>query len=398
MSYRKLFRNLKNTLSSIQASNNIHTIIEVIIESLIKKEVAREFGIIGARLYKKVNGAYELISKYGNSGKAKIGYTIPSDYAGVKGVIENGFIYMAPNDPGYNKKIELPIGLKPFSAIALGEDSDFMISFSLSRNYDREKIIYFLGTIKHVADSKIRQQYFEDTIYEAKIIQKSLFPEKLPKFEGFDIHAQNVPADMISGDVYDFIKISDLIMGIAVADVSGHGIPAALQTRDVVIGIRMGMEEDLKIVKTIEKLNRLIHRGRITSKFIALFYGEIEKNGTLVYCNAGLVPPLLFKKNYIKELTRGGPIIGPKLDAKYEREFALMEKGDILAIFTDGLVETFNTKNEEYGVNRLKKLILQNKNKSSEELVNLIINDVSSFRNEIKQNDDLTIVLIKKVT
>lgn len=397
MSYRKLFRNLKNTLSSIQTSNDINTIIEVIIRSLIKKEVAREFGIIGARLYKKANGAYELVSKYGNSGKVKIGYKIPSDYAGIKGVIENGFIYMAPNDSGYNKIIELPIGLKPFAAIVLGEDNDFMLSFSFSRNYDREKIIYFLGTIKHVAESKIIQQSIENTIYEAKIIQKSLFSEKLPEFKEYDIYAQNIPAEMISGDVYDFIKISDLIMGIAVADVSGHGIPAALQTRDVVIGIRMGMEEDLKIIKTIEKLNRVIHRGRITSKFIALFYGEIEKNGTLVYCNAGLVPPLLFKKDYIKELTCGGPIIGPNLDAKYEREFALMEKDDILIIFTDGLVETFNDKNEEYGVERLKKLILHNKNKSSKELVKLIIDELNAFRNDSKQNDDLTIVIIKKV-
>jgi len=397
MSYRKLFKNLRATMSSIQESNDIYSIIKVIITSLINKEAAEEFGVIGARVYKKADGYYELISKYGNSGKVKIGYKIPMDYAGVTRAIEEGYLFMSPNDPGYDKKLEMPIGLKPFAAIVLGENNEFMISFSLLRSFDKEKIIYFLGTIKHLADSKIKQQHFENAIYEAKRIQKSLFPDKLPSLEGFDINAVSIPSEIIGGDVYDFIPISEVIMGIAVADVSGHGIAAALQTRDVVIGLRMGMEEDLKIVKTIEKLNKVVHRGRLTSKFIALFYGEIEKNGTLVYCNAGLVPPLLFKKHYIKELATGGPIIGPKLDARYEREFSQMEKDDILVIFTDGLIETTNENNEEYGTARLKHLIMNNKHKNSKELTNLILEDVANFRGANKQNDDLTLVIVKKI-
>jgi len=395
MSYRKLFKKLKKTLDSIKSSSSIISMVESIMESLVEEK--SELAVTGGRLYKKSNGSYKLIAKIGESGKVKLGYEIPFDYVPIQQLIKTGYIIMKPGEPGYVRKIENPIGMKPFAAITLGENDEYIISFTLKEPFDREKIIYSLSTIKHVADLKLMHHLLESSIYEAKEIQKSLFPKGLPKFEGYDIFAKSIPAEVLSGDVYDFLHVSEMILGIAVADVSGHGLPAALQARDVIIGLRVAVEEDLKIVKTLEKLNRVIHRGSLTSKFISLFYCEIEKNGTMIYSNAGHVPPLLFSNNNIIELKAGGPILGPNPDAKYERDFAFLQKGDILIIYTDGIIETTDQNNKEYGIERMIDIIVNNKDKSSRELINTILKDVEDFRGNNPAEDDRTLVIIKRL-
>ena len=92
---------------------------------------------------------------------------------------------------------------------------------------------------------------------------------------------------------------------LAIADASGHGLPAALLARDVITGLRMGMADDLKIIKAVERLNRVIHRSALSSKFVSLFYGEVEPNGNFLYCNAGHNPPLLRRPGSFQQLTQG---------------------------------------------------------------------------------------------
>src|SRR5204863_805654 len=124
-------------------------------------------------------------------------------------------------------------------------------------------------------------------------IQLSLLPNGHPSFGDFDLAAKSLPAQPVGGDVFDFIHIDRDTLGIAVADSSGHGLPAALQARDVVTGLRMGVERDLKLQRMVEKLNRIIHRSGLVSRFISLIFGELEKNGNFSYINAGHPPGLL---------------------------------------------------------------------------------------------------------
>ncbi len=88
--------------------------------------------------------------------------------------------------------------------------------------------------------------------------------------------------ESVGGDFYDYIPITDKILGLAIADVSGHGLPAALQVRDIYMGLRMGMARDFKIVRTVERLNQIIHKSTLTSRFVSMFYGELERNGVLL--------------------------------------------------------------------------------------------------------------------
>ena len=91
----------------------------------------------------------------------------------------------------------------------------------------------------------------------------------------------------MGGDFYDFHDLGEGTLGIAIGDASGHGLPAALLVRDVVTGLRMGIEKELKVAHVFEKLNRVIHRSRLSSRFVSVFYAELDRDGNLVYVNAG---------------------------------------------------------------------------------------------------------------
>jgi len=126
---------------------------------------------------------------------------------------------------------------------------------------------------------------------------------------------------------------------LAVADASGHGLPAALQARDVATGLRMGIERDLKITRTIEKLNHVIYRSRLASHFVSLVFGELEINGSFAYINAGHPPPLLLDGRGVHELSVGGMILGPNPEARYKLGFAHLDRGAALVLYSDGVIE-----------------------------------------------------------
>ena len=183
-------------------------------------------------------------------------------------------------------------------------------------------------------------------------------------------------------------------LGVAVVDSAGHGLPAALQARDAIIGLRMGVEERMRITATIEKLNHVIHRSALASKFISMFYAELEANGTLVYCNAGHVPPLLWTAGAFRELRRGGQVLGPSPDAQYERGYVVLEPGSVLLIYTDGITEAHNAREEEFGAERLKQILRDGGGSSARELVEACFAAVREFSSVEAPADDQTVVAI----
>ena len=133
----------------------------------------------------------------------------------------------------------------------------------------------------------------------------------------------------VGGDFYDYIPVTDKILGLAIADVSGHGLPAALQVRDIYMGLRMGLARDFKIVRTVERMNQIIHQSTLTSRFVSMFYGELELNGVFIYVNAGHPPPfhLARRRRRCASSRRAGRCSGRSPDATYERGFVIMKPG-----------------------------------------------------------------------
>ncbi len=281
-------------------------------------------------------------------------------------------------------------------AVLVGEDDRYMLVFRLGEGWVRETLEFSLNTIRNTLNYSISASRFNADMQEAYEIQKSLLPRKAPRFEGYDIAGRFVPAERVGGDLYDFSVLDEEVLNFAIGDASGHGLPAALLARDVLTGLRVGIEKEMKISGTIKKLNRVINKSRLSTRFISLVYGELDHDGTLVYVNAGHPPPFILKENGFVELTIGGTILGPLEDTVFKRGFAFLDPGDILALFTDGIVEVRSGDDEMFGTERLKELIKKNRLEPAEAIIGNLFDRITGFGNSKRLQDDATIIIIKR--
>jgi sigma-B regulation protein RsbU (phosphoserine phosphatase) len=216
------------------------------------------------------------------------------------------------------------------------------------------------------------------------------------------MYGRSEPMETVGGDFYDYIPVTDKILGLAIADVSGHGLPAALQVRDIYMGLRMGLARDFKIVRTVERMNRIIHRSTLTSRFVSMFYGELELNGVFIYVNAGHPPPFhLAADGTVTHLEAGGPVLGPLSEASYERGFVIMKPGDMLVFYTDGILETLGRSTpadggplEEYGLERLLAVARTHPGKASQAVAEAVFADVEAWSRGAPADDDRTVMIV----
>ncbi|HSP05755.1 MAG TPA: PP2C family protein-serine/threonine phosphatase [Acidobacteriota bacterium] len=395
MDYRVLLKKLEQTLEKIDESQATPTMLQSIMESIVLG-YGKEIGITAGRLYEQTNNHYQLISQAGES-HAPENYRISMEYGPIQHMRREGHAFVRSTDPDFDPEVEAPLGVSYFAAITVGDNDEYVISFTLMEPVQEEHVHYALTTIRHVANLKIRTRRLEGYIAEARKIQMNLLPQEFPQFFDYDIFGRSLPAEIVGGDVFDVIPISDNTLGLVIADASGHGLPAALQVRDVIVGLRMGIEKDLKIVRTMQKLNNVLGQANKSHDFISLFYAELEDNGNFFYVNAGHPPALFFGNISVHELNRGGLIMGPYPKAKYERGFVFFEKGNLLVMYTDGVTEATNTIGEEFGVERIKEIIQDHRDASSKELCTLIFKAVEEHTEAAPPKDDRTVLILKKM-
>jgi sigma-B regulation protein RsbU (phosphoserine phosphatase) len=392
MRYKDLFRKLDRNLEDIGRSSPSGRMLPAIIARLVE-EFRDDLGLVGGRVYDRSGDHYVLREQYPER-TAPSGFRIPVSYEPIRQLMRKKFVLYDPTDPGVDRELERALGVETFAGICVGEGCEQIIAFSLQPDAEREHVVYALNTVRHVINLKLRKERLEDQVDKAREIQLSLLPAAPPRFGPFDIHARTTPAEEVGGDLYDFLEVSSRSLGIAVVDSSGHGLPAALQARDAVIGLRMGVEERMRITVTVEKLNQVIERSALASQFISMFYVELERSGLLLYCNAGHNPPLLLRRGEFEELRRGGPVLGAISDARYERGYALLERGSVLLIYTDGITEAENGSGEPFGVDRLKRVVASAEGSSARELVERVFREVCGFSSRATPVDDQTLVAV----
>jgi len=392
MQYKNLFRKIERNLRTIEASNDLVATLAEILRRLVD-DFQDDLGLIGGRIYDKRGSAYVLKREYPVP-RAPKDFKIPATYPPIRELTERGYVYSHLGDKGVDARIESALGVKRFAAIGIGEKSRQIVAFTLKEKSDPEQVGHTLNTIRHAINLKLRSEKFADRFAQARAIQRSLLPLAAPTFHDYDIFAASVPAEEVGGDLYDFIRVSARSLGVAVADASGHGLPAALQARDAIIGLRMGVEENLRISATLEKLNRVVNHSALASKFISLFYGELESAGTLVYCNAGHNPPLLWDGTTFRELARGGMILGPNPNSQYERGYETLGPGSILLAYTDGIVEAVNASDDAFGMDRLRAVVRGGPWNSARELVEAVFAAVREHVGGDTRDDDQTVVAI----
>ncbi|PYT07199.1 MAG: hypothetical protein DMF49_08930 [Acidobacteria bacterium] len=394
VNYKKLFRKLERTLSQIQRSEDTPATLEAIMRSLVD-DFHEELGITAARLYQRRDSVYVLKTQYGAGHHVRPGLRIPASYRPVRTAMEHGYVFMGEDDPGFDHRLEQKLGVRYFAAIALGDKREYLLGFTVRGDAGAEQTRLSLNTVRHAVNLKLRQEVLESLIEQAKLIQLSLLPQRAPQFGDYDIAGSSVPAEEVGGDLYDFLPVSTRILGVAVGDSSGHGLPAALQARDVITGLRVAINEDYKIVRAVERLNQVISRGSPSARFISLFYGELETNGNLIYTNAGHPPPLVFRDGEIRRLRKGGLVLGPNPDAIYERGYLSFRHGTAMLLYTDGITEARSAGGIEFGMERLARLLRRHHSRPASDIVQEVFGAVERFSRGPFE-DDRTVVVVRR--
>jgi sigma-B regulation protein RsbU (phosphoserine phosphatase) len=394
-SHRALIGKVERLVQAVGRTDDLDTTVSRLVAA-VARELGRELGLPGARLYKRLGEDYVLLGTFGEAKSLPAGLRVKGSYPPVGIVRNEGTLYMACDDTRLDRELEAMLGAENFAALELGEEQ-YLVAFDVPGG-DREDILFSLGLLRHAFNQKIRQERVEDVLRQARRIQASILPRQAPKHGPFDMAGRTESMEAVGGDFYDFITITDKILGLAIADVSGHGLPAALQVRDIYMGLRMGMARDFKIVRTVERLNNIIHLSTLTSRFVSVFYGELELNGVFIYVNAGHPPPFhVDGGGNVTYLSEGGVVLGPVPGATYERGFVTLRPGDMLVLYTDGIVETTcdpSGFNEEYGLERLVRVAKARQGEPASQVVEAIFADVHAFCSEKTMGDDRTVVVV----
>ncbi|MCD6162275.1 MAG: SpoIIE family protein phosphatase [candidate division Zixibacteria bacterium] len=246
-------------------------------------------------------------------------------------------------------------------------------------------------------EQAMEQKALEEKLAIARRIQQTFLPEKDPVIRGFDIAGVNIPSEAVGGDYYDFIDIVKNQIGIAIGDVSGKGIGAAL----IMAAFRASLIAEIRnnyAIRTIfAKVNSLLYESIERENYVTAVYGVLDsKNRVFTFSNAGHNPPLLFKSDgKIIELTEGGLAIGMFGNSVYEERPVYINNGDMLLFYTDGVTEAQNYNDEEFGTDRLKNIIIESKDESSRAIINKVVEAVQKYKSASNQLDDLTMILLK---
>jgi serine phosphatase RsbU (regulator of sigma subunit) len=398
VNYRGLMKKVEQVVAAMERDESAGTSIPSLLENIIEK-FREELGICGGRLYERRGGYYVLQATFGEAKEVPQGLKVPISYRPIQLLLEDGAVYMGPEDPDIDKSLEDRLGVERFAAIEVGNE-EYILAFDVETGHHKDDLLFSLGILRHSVNQKLRRDRMAGIFEEARKIQSSILPRRTPHYGEFDISGRSEPMEGVGGDFYDFIPVTEKILGLAIADVSGHGLPAALQVRDIYMGLRMGLARDFKIVRTVERMNNIIHKSTLTSRFVSMFYGELELNGVFIYVNAGHPPPFhLSADGKVRYMEEGGPVLGPLPGATYERGFVIMKPGDMIVFYTDGIVETQGRDEMgrplgEYGVERLLEVAQAHQGETAQEVVEAIFRSVEDFSRGAAPDDDRTVMVV----
>ncbi len=389
--YRKMDRMLASIASDGEQSNLLPQILDDLSSSF-----GEELKFANGHLYRDLFGVYELLHVSGASDvfPARLEGTDPA----VKVLTQHGsFLFETPS--------EIPAWYRPRPGDA-GQFVAFLIDgppghryimmFSLREGWVQDELAFCLNGTRFALNYRLRSDAASSEMATAAAIQRSLLPTSPPTFTGWDIAARSVPAEAVGGDLYDFIDLEDGLMGLTIGDASGHGLPAALLVRDVLMGIRMGVGINMKMLYTMKKLNRVLHKTTFSTRFVSVFYGELDRDGGILYTNAGHTSCLVICPDSVARLDPTGPIMGPLPDIPLQRGYGNVPIGSILALYTDGITERMNEDGTPFEEKGLIELIRRHAHRPAKDIVERVFNHVQKLEHESDMlEDDMSLIILK---
>jgi phosphoserine phosphatase RsbU/P len=261
--------------------------------------------------------------------------------------------------------------------------------------------------VQDLVKERVQKERLERELEIAKEVQERLFPSEAPKMERMELAGICLPARTVSGDYYDFLPLGMQELGLALGDICGKGISAALlmtnlqaTLRSNVLNLRghAGLNGDRTVAELVERLNQQIFSYTAANKFATFFYALYdEARQTLTYCNAGHNPPLYFSNGSVRRLIVGGTVVGVFADSAYEQEEIHVSEDDLLVAYTDGIVESVNEYGEEFGEHRLIELVKGHRHLSAERIKDVIVEHVLAWTFAEERDDDMTLIIARMI-
>ena len=263
---------------------------------------------------------------------------------------------------------------------------------------------------KLILESKEKER-LESELEIAREVQSQLFPREIPQLQNLQLSGSCQPARMVSGDYYDFMRIDLNWTALAIGDVAGKGISAALLMASIQSSLRAQLNSrtlpsgpgdadglPLMISEMTTRLNQQLYEITSAEKYATFFCALINDcSGQLFYTNAGHLPPLLVRKQQAHKLDIHGMVLGAFPNQSYGHGYIELQQGDLLVAYTDGITEPENEYGEEFGDIRLAELLVQNANKPFAELTRLIAAAVRDWSATPEQQDDMTLLMVRRL-
>jgi phosphoserine phosphatase RsbU/P len=237
----------------------------------------------------------------------------------------------------------------------------------------------------------------------ARDIQRILLPSEAPAINGFQISGINVPARQVSGDYFDYIHVDQERLGVAIADVSGKGVPASLIMAICRSVLRAEAARNPSPADVLRKVNRQLYPDIKEDMFISMAYLVLDhQHDGVTLARAGHDAPLWYQRQSqtVTPVKSPGMVVGIDSGSVFDRltvDFAVpLERNDCLVLYTDGVTETLNSEDDEFGVDRMMQSVCASANDGAQAVVKRIIEDVREFTGSVPQNDDITVIAIRK--
>ena len=380
------------------------------LEQVSEEILLRAVSLLDARrgaLYLLEGGAYRAERTFG--GDAGPIFAATDDQ--LAGFLEEGGTPPASLLPGARYLLAVPIAIEesPRGLLVVG-DRETRRGVGPFQPSDRRTLALFANQAAIALENArlhlqaLEKERLERELVLAAEIQRRLLPKEAPAVPGFALAGWNRPARQVGGDYYDIWRLGAHAgagrgrIGLVLGDVSGKGMPAALMVSTLHSALRLLLDGDGLGPVFLERLNRHICDSSTQNKFITLLLAELDpETGGLVYLNAGHNPALLLRRDgTVDQLGPGGVPLGLIPAARYVAKTALVQPGDLLCIYSDGLTEAVSLADEEFGIEGLAAVLADHRDRPLDEVIAAVDREVTAFAQGQPQLDDQTLVLLRR--
>jgi Stage II sporulation protein E (SpoIIE) len=290
-------------------------------------------------------------------------------------------------------------GVAPVEGERIGVTVVFIFCLIVSAGLSQLDRRRFLGVWRKEHSRQRERLRMREEIEYARKIQLSMLPQRAPDLDWLELAAASLPATEVGGDYYDYFRLADSRFALVLGDVSGHGLASGLLLSGVRSCLYLLEEELGSPIPVFDKLNHMVRRTTDRRTYVTLLCAVLDREaGTLTVTSAGHPPVLRYEAGTrcFHEIGQGAPPLGTFLEATYVEDRQTVAAGDLLIFYTDGLIEARNAQDQEYGDARLQRAVARAAgSRTAREVRDAILGDLSNFKGDAEQADDITVVVVR---